>query len=212
MEAVATASRKAADTWSNDFVMQHFQQALPPGLDWEGFVSQPNIQARWRALIDTPAETTLAPNMGFPAFRQAVYDPRVDRLVQPRLADLLGSPDDFAPDGSRGQAGRAAAYWVTVPALLLAVTVLGILWHAGRLLDLGCSMLLPRIVAEALGRGGMHRHRHHDPVLGVAATARWRSLATRQRHQRVGADRLSATERRAFRGFDFGYDPALRVI
>ena len=85
--------------------------------------------------------------MGFPAFRQAVYDPRVDRLVQPRLADLLGSPDDFAPDGSRGQAGRAAAYWVTVPALLLAVTVLGILWHAGRLLDLGCSMLLPRIVA-----------------------------------------------------------------
>jgi hypothetical protein len=147
LEAVATAARKTADTSYNDFVMQHFQQVLAPGLDWEGFVNQPNIQARWRALIDTPAETGLTPGMGFPAFRQAVYDPRVDRLVQPRLADLLGSPDDFAPDGSRGQAGHAAAYWVIVPALLLAVTVLGILWHASRLLDLACSMLLPRIVA-----------------------------------------------------------------
>jgi hypothetical protein len=75
MEAVATASRKAADASYNDYVVKHFQRALPPGLDWEGFLSQPTIQARWRVLIDTPAETNLLPNMGFPAFRQTVYDP-----------------------------------------------------------------------------------------------------------------------------------------
>ncbi len=45
MEAVATASRRTADASYNDFVMKHFQQALPPGLDWEGFCSQPTIQA-----------------------------------------------------------------------------------------------------------------------------------------------------------------------
>jgi hypothetical protein len=147
MEAVATASRKTADASYNDFVVTHFQKALPPGLDWEGFLSQSNIQARWRLLIDTPAETNLTPNMGFPAFRQTVYDPRVDRLVQPRLNDLLESPDEFVPPGNRSQAGRAAGYWAIGPALLLAVAVLCILWHAGRLLDLACRILLPRIAA-----------------------------------------------------------------
>jgi hypothetical protein len=208
MEAVATVSRKTADTSYNEFVMQHFQQALPPGLDWEGFVSQPNIQARWRALIDTPAETSLAPNMGFPAFRQAVYDPRVDRLVQPRLADLLGSPDDFAPGGSRGQAGRAAAYWVTVPALLLAVTVLGILWHAGRLLDLACSMLLPRIVAPKRWAA--------EACIVVAIMILF--VAWRPQHAgealRPGSVISvlgpigSAVRNVVLFGFDFGYDPA----
>ena len=146
-EAVAMASRKTADASYNDFVVKHLQQALPPGLDWDGFYSQPPIQARWRALIDAPVDTNLSPNMGFPVFRQTVYDPRVDRLVQPRLSDLLDSPDRFAPDGSSGQAGRAAAYWVIVPALLFAVAVVCILWHAVRLFDLACSILLPRVVA-----------------------------------------------------------------
>jgi hypothetical protein len=145
VEGVAVASRKTADAAYSDVVMKRFQQALPPGLDWEGFFSQPAIQTRWKALIDAPVDTYLVPNVGFSAFRQIVYDPRVDRLVQPRLNDLLDSPDSFAPDGSRQQAGRAAAYWVVAPSVLLAVSVLFILWHAGRLLDLGCRILLPRI-------------------------------------------------------------------
>jgi hypothetical protein len=147
MEAVATASRKTADVSYYDFVVNHFQKALAPGLDWEGFLSQSNIQARWRVLIDTPAEINLTPNMGFPAFRKIVYEPRVDRLVLPRLNDLLESPDEFVPPGNRSQAGRAAGYWAIAPALLLAVAVLCILWHAGRLLDLACRILLPRIGA-----------------------------------------------------------------
>jgi hypothetical protein len=147
MEAVATASRKTADAAYHDYVMSHFQQALPPGLDWEGFVNQPNIQARWRELIDTPAETNLTPNMGFPAFRHAVYQPRVDRLVQPRLNDLLDTPDRYAPAGSRGQAGRAAAEWAITPAVLFAAAVLCILWHAGALLDLLGRIMLPRLRA-----------------------------------------------------------------
>jgi hypothetical protein len=147
MDAVATASRKTADATYSDFVVKHFQQALPPGLDWNGFCSQPGIQERWRAVVDTPPETTLTPNMGFNAFRQIVYEPRVDRLVQPLVNALLDSPDPFAPDGGRAQAGHAAVGWVTVPALLLCVTMLCIFWHGGRLIDLGCRILLPRIGA-----------------------------------------------------------------
>jgi hypothetical protein len=71
----------------------------------------------------------------------------VDRLVQPRLNKLLGSSDGFSPDGSLGQAGRAAAFWAIAPTLLLAVAALCLLCHAGRLLDLACCMLVPRIGA-----------------------------------------------------------------
>ena len=83
MEAVATASRKTADAWYNDFVVKHFQEALPPGLDWNGFCSQPSIQARWRAVIDTPAETTLTPNMGFAAFDRRSTTPASIGLCSP---------------------------------------------------------------------------------------------------------------------------------
>ena len=147
IDAVAMAARKSADAAYNDFVVKHFQQALAPGLDWEAFCGQPTIQARWRALVDVPPETVQTPAMGFPAFRQTVYDPRIDRLVQPRLDDLLAAPDAFAPDGAHAQAGRAAASWVTVPAVLLDVAVLCILWHAVRLIDLVCCLLLPRLRA-----------------------------------------------------------------
>jgi hypothetical protein len=211
IEAVASASRKAADAAYNEFVMKHFQQALPPGLDWEGFFSQPAIQARWRVLIETPAETNLTPNMGFPAFRQTVYDPRVDRLVQPRLNDLLDSPDRFAPDGSRGQAGHAAAYWAVVPALLLAVAVLGVLWHAGRLLDLACCILLPRIAApkrwaaEACAAAAV-------VILFMAwPTPHPGGAATVQSSRALGVlGPIGSTLRSAILfSFNFGYDPAM---
>jgi hypothetical protein len=147
MEAVATAARKTADASYDDFVVKHFQQPLPPGLDWNGFCGQPAIQARWRAVIDNPAETTMTPNMGFNAFRQTIYDPRVDRLVRPLVDDLLDAPDRFGLDASQGQAGQAAIRWAIAPGLLLGVAMLCIFWHGGRLLDLACRVLLPRIGA-----------------------------------------------------------------
>ena len=146
-EAVATASRRNADEAYADFVIRHFQQALPTGLDWEGFVGQPSIQARWRDLIDTPAEASLAPGMGFPVFRRAVYEPDANRIVQPLLQDLLGAPGRFAGDGSLAPAGHAAAHWAIAPALLFAAAVLGSLWHAGVLLGLTGRIALPRIGA-----------------------------------------------------------------
>ena len=208
-DAVAMASRKTADAAYNDFVVKHFQQALPPGLDWDGFYSQPPIQARWRALIDAPADTNLSPNMGFPAFRQTVYDPRVDRLVQPRLNDLLDSPDRFAPDGSWGQAGRAAAYWVIVPALLFAVAVVCILWHAARLFDLACSILLPHVVASKRWAA--------EACLAAAVVILflgWRSPqptgATQSGSTTSVLWPIGSTLRNAILfGFDFGYDAGL---
>jgi hypothetical protein len=205
-DAVAMASRKTADAAYVDFVVKHFQQALPPGLDWDGFCGQPPIQARWRALIDAPADTNLSPNMGFPAFRQTVYDPRVDRLVQPRLNDLLDSPDRFAPDGSWGQAGRAAAYWVIVPSLLFTVALVCILWHAARLFDLACSILLPRVIAP--------RRWAAEACLAAAVVILFLGWRT---PQPTGATQsgsttsvlwpIGSTLRNAILfGFDFGYD------
>jgi hypothetical protein len=208
MEAVAMASRKVADASYNDFVIKHFQQALPPGLDWEGFVSQPSIQARWRVLIDTPAETSLAPNMGFPAFRQTVYDPRVDRLVQPRVSDLLDSPEIFAPDGVRGQAGHAAANWVIAPALLLAVSVLCILWHAARLLDLASCVLLPRIAAPKRW-AALACAAAAVVMLFVASYTPHPSRALQSSSAVSVLGPIGTTLRNTILfGFDFGYDPA----
>ncbi len=147
MEAVATASRQSADAAYNDFIEQRFQEPLPPGLGWDSFCSQPGIQKHWRAAIDASPETPLTPNMGFAAYRQAVYQPRVERLVQPALNNLMASPSAFAPIGRQGEAAHAAVYWVIVPALLIAVTLGGILWHTTRLVGLSWQILLPRGVA-----------------------------------------------------------------
>ena len=155
MEAVATASRKTADARYNDFVGEHFQEALPPGLDWRSFFSQPGIQAHWRTEIDAPAEAILTPNMGFGAFRQTVYDPRVDRLVQPLLDDLLGPTSGFARDGVQGHAGSVAVHWVMLPSVLFGLALLCILGHGGLLFHLGCQILLcfgePRRRAAEVG-------------------------------------------------------------
>jgi hypothetical protein len=227
MEAVATASRKTADTAYNDFVVQHFQQALPAGLDWDGFCSQPSIQARWRAVIDAPAEMVLTPNMGFAAFRQTVYEPRVNRLVQPRLNDLLSSPDGFVAGGSHGQAGHAAIHWAITPALLLGVAVLCILWHTVRLLDLACRILLPRI--------GASRRRVAEACVAafliVIVTVAWntpnrgadQSSGAMQSAESCSGPKTACTASSTIRvmwaigsglrnvvlaGFDFGYNPA----
>jgi hypothetical protein len=228
MDAVAMASRKSADATYGDFVMKHFQQALPPGMDWETFCGQPTIQTRWRLLVDVPSETVLTPAMGFPAFRQTVYQPRIDRLVEPSLDDLLAAPDAFAPSGAHAQAGRAAAFWVSVPAVLLDVAVLCILWHAVRLVDLICCLLLPRVRAP--------RRWAAEACVAVAAVIlfmTWRtphsgsSGAARPVATVSGADACSATggdcdagaavgllrpvgatmRNIVLFGFDFGYDP-----
>lgn len=148
LEALATQIRQAADASYNEFIVQRFQRALPPGLNWEQFYGQTDIQARWKTVIAAPDEASLSPNMGFQAFRQTVYEPRVERLVEPALRRLLAQPEEFLPGRSLRRAGEAAALWVLTPAWLLVVTVIAILIHLVRF-----SGLLGRIAFPRLGLG-----------------------------------------------------------
>ena len=143
MDAVAISARQAADASNNNFVLQRFHVALAPGLDWDQFYSQPDIQARWKTLVGAPAEATLAPNMGFSDFNQTVYQPIVQVLVAPALTRLLSDPAAFGPDKPYEQAGKAAVCWVVIPSLLLQITVLFAFWHAARLLGLVWWMSFP---------------------------------------------------------------------
>jgi hypothetical protein len=223
--AVATASRQSADAEYNDFIAQRFQEALPPGLGWDDFYSQPGIQARWSAAIGAPAEVQLTPNMGFSAFRQAVYQPIVDRLVQPQLNVLSDSSATFAPSGRQSPAGHAAAYWALVPALLLGVAMLCILWHAVRLVDLTWRILLPRMATSK--RWAAQACLAAIVILALAFLHRAGGIQTASATQDAGACFSpdggcnagcgvgvlraigSGIRNIVLVGFDFGYNPAL---
>lgn len=143
MDAVAISARQAADASYNDFVLQRFHVALAPGLDWDQFYSQPDIQARWKTVVGASAEATLTPNMGFSNFNQTVYQLIVQALVAPALTRLLSDPAAFGPDKPYEQAGEAAVCWVVIPSLLLQITVLLAFWQAARLLGLAWWMSFP---------------------------------------------------------------------
>ncbi|HUB49388.1 MAG TPA: hypothetical protein VMB73_30820 [Acetobacteraceae bacterium] len=144
MDAVAISARQAADASYNAFVLQRFHVALAPGLDWDQFYGQAEIQARWKTVVGAPAGAALAPNMGFSDFSQTVYQPVVQALVAPARTRLLTDPAAFGPDKPYEQAGNAAVRWVVIPSLLLQITVLFAFWHAARLLGLAWWMSFPR--------------------------------------------------------------------
>ena len=154
MDAVAISARQAADASYNNFVLQRFHVALAPGLDWDQFYSQPDIQARWKIVVGAPGEATLAPNMGFSDFGQTVYQPIVQALVAPVLTRLLSDPAAFGSDKPYEQSGKAAAYWVATPSVLLQITVLFAFWQAARLLGFAWWISFPH--GRMLVRRGVH--------------------------------------------------------
>ncbi len=214
--AVATALRQTADAAYNNFVMQRFQQLLPPGLDWDSFYRQSAIQDRWRAMIGAPTTVSLAPNMGFQTFRDLVYEPQLERRVRPELDDLLSAAGNFAPAGRLGRAGAAAAAWVIVPTALLYVTMVCILWQVALLVRLGGLVLLPRADpsmrwAIAGGLAFAFLAITLSPMLGAGS---FQTRPAPQVGQRIPpALELfwtlgSGLRQTAFLGFGFGYDPA----
>jgi hypothetical protein len=201
MAAVATALRHTADGTYNDFVTQHFQAALPPGLSWDSFYSEPTVQTRWRAMINTPAGANLSPNMGFDVFSRTVYEPRVDSLVSPYLNDLLSPAQAFALRGRLGPSGSAAVAWAIVPTVLLYLVVLSIVWHSGRLLQLGGQMLFPQSGPTIRWSLAL------CPAFAVVSAALWQPSvrSSLEFFWAVG----SGVRQTVFMGFRFGYDASL---
>ncbi len=216
--AVAASLRRAADATYNDFVIQHFQQSLPPGLDWESFYRELTIHDRWQAAIGAPGAAALAPNMGFEAFSATVYEPQLDRLVQTQLADLPGSAGVFAPNRGSARVGGAAVAWVSVPTVLLYVTIACILWHAGQLLYLGGQLLLPQKgartpLAMVLFLGFVV---FLIPTLSyISSTGTFQAKPQRHAGEEIPpalsmlATIGSGLRNTVFMGFSFGYDPAI---
>lgn len=147
MAAMATSLRRDAESKYNEFVLEHFKQNLPPSLEWKSFCAEPTIQARWRTMIDAPPSISLSPDMGFRAFRDMVYEPQLNSIISPRIEELFGSTDPFAPNGKFAAAGRVAAAWAMAPTFLFYLIIVLTMLHIARLLGLTCQILLPDIAA-----------------------------------------------------------------
>jgi hypothetical protein len=196
MAASASALRHEADTTYSDFVTQHFHANLPTGLDWDAFCGEPTIQNRWLAMIRAPARVALSPGMGFETFSRDVYEPQLQSVFLPQLENLSGPPATFSATGRFAAAGQVAAAWVTAPAMLLYMIVLCILWHTGRLVHLGCRILLPAVRAST-------RRIAQACLIAVAVIP----LAWLPGNQPLLGVIGSELRNAVLLGYDFGYDP-----
>jgi hypothetical protein len=197
MKASASALRSHADSIYSDFVTQHFRANLPTGLDWDTFCSEPTIQNRWLAMIHAPTGVSLSPGMGFEAFSRNIYEPQLQSVFLPRLDNLRGPPATFSPTGKLAAAGEAASAWAIAPATLLYMIVLCVLWHTGRLVYLGCRILLPAV------RG---------PTRGIVQTCLIVLVVIPLAWLPADPPLLwvigSGLRNTVLLGYDFGYDPA----
>jgi hypothetical protein len=196
MTASASALRREADTVYSDFVTQHFHANLPTGLDWDTFCSEPTIQNRWLAMIRAPAGVALSPGMGFETFSRNVFEPQLQSVFLAQLENLLGPSATFSATGKFAAAGQVAAAWVTAPAMLLYMIVLCILWHTGRLVHLGCWILLPAV------RGSTRLMAQACLIVAAVVPLVW--LPANQPLLWVIGSELRNT---VLLGYDFGYDP-----
>ena len=128
--ALTTQLREQADSQYSERVGKLIGTELAPGMEWEQFVAHVDVQARWRAGIGAPTQAVLAPTMGFQAFTEQIYRPMLNRVVDPKLQVLTGPQASFAPGGALHRAAEAAMCWIAVPAVALALALLGGLWHA----------------------------------------------------------------------------------
>ena len=121
--------RKQADAQYGERLTKLFGAELPPGLEWNQFFTHPIVQARWRTAIGAPETAQLAPTMGFQAFDETVYQPMVERIIEPKLRAVLAPPENFARGGEMEKSGQAAARWIAVPVVALGLSLLGAAWH-----------------------------------------------------------------------------------
>ena len=196
MAASASTLRRDADTAYSDFVNQHLHANLPTGLDWDTFCGEPTIQNRWLAMIRAPAGVSLSPGMGFETYSRNVYELQLRSVFLPQLEDLSGPSATFSATGKFAAAGQVAATWVTAPAMLLYIIVLCILWHTGRLVYLGCRILLPAVRASTRLTA--------QACLIVVAVIPLAWLPANQPLLWVIGSELRNT---VLLGYDFGYDP-----
>jgi hypothetical protein len=131
--AYSTQLREAADSQYAESVARLVGAPLQPGLEWEQFVAHPEVQARWRKVVDAADGVTLSATMGFQSFQDLIYRPMVDRIVRPKLDRLEAPAAHYTADGAMGQDGKAALRWVVVPALALALMLAAVAWHVGSL-------------------------------------------------------------------------------
>ena len=168
--AISTPQRRLADVQYAERLNRLFGTELPPGLEWEQFHANPSVQARWRAAINAPEGATLSPSMGFPAFEQAVYQPMIDQIIQPKLQTVLSPPANYGPGGPMAPIGNAAALRIALPVIALVFILAGVIWHGSALAAYAARMVLPRwpgrrrALALALGIFGLFVLGARNPV------------------------------------------------
>jgi hypothetical protein len=221
---LSAPQRKQADAQYAERLGRLFGTELPPGLEWDQFHANPIVQARWRAAINAPADATLSPAMGFPAFDENVYRPMIEQIIAPKLRDLLAPPAAFAPGGDMARMAALAAPRIVLPALAMVLVLAGLAWHAAALLAYAARMAFPawagrrRSLALALaaaallvlgGRNPISRtdgfHRLQDDIADRAGPA-WLIAHGMVEAYGLGQPWAEAARRTVLGDQDFGLD------
>lgn len=127
--------------------------ALPAGMQWKEFCAHPAIQAKWRSALGVPDGVRLSPDMGFPAYRDTVYQPTVDRQVHERHDALLLPESAYADGGSHEDEGRSAMKSLVVPPFALTLSLAGALVHLFKSANYITRAASPGFGDGFLGRG-----------------------------------------------------------
>lgn len=103
--------------------------SIRPGLSWPKFAAHPDVQSKWRDMMDLPDGIRIPVDAGFPKFISAVFDPFVAEQAKKQLAIYRSSTTDYAVGGKHEEAGEAAIRAAIVPPIAFFFSILGALVH-----------------------------------------------------------------------------------
>lgn len=145
LAAATKHGREVADGAFAAETQARFGVRLPPGLAWKEFAASPVIQARWRTVLGAPEDVALTPDMGFDTYAATVYRPMLEQAILAQAGPLLSPATAFAPGGPGASFGQDGITRLVLLPLILAVSLIGLLFHLTRLADYLLQMTLPRL-------------------------------------------------------------------
>ncbi len=141
--AYANAAKQQAEREYDADLSAIVGRSMPPGLEWDAFIANAQVQGPWRAMIGAPSDITLSSSMGYQAFHDQVYEPTLDSRINTEIAPLVGSDSDYTDGGPREKSGRSAMEWLVVPPMALVLSLLGVLVHLYRVSNYTLWMIAP---------------------------------------------------------------------
>ena len=122
---------------------------IPDDLDFAGFANHPAVAIKWGEALHLPAGV-LPSTKSDP---QALYDATIDSITSSKLDDFRAPVGEFADGAVREPQGKTAVTALVVPVIALAFSLLGALFHAGKLTLCLARFAMPKTAARLAGLG-----------------------------------------------------------